>query len=96
MAQFLADCQFKYGGLAKASGEKPGEYPSFIITYMPPPKPAVDPYHTYLSLAILAILPSEHGEDATWNLPHLDALWNATEETAQWARDHIPQNAHTA
>ncbi|KAI0770607.1 terpenoid cyclases/Protein prenyltransferase [Fomes fomentarius] len=72
VASFLAQCQFKYGGLAKAPGEKP------------------DPYHTYLSLAILAILPSKKQEDPSWKLPRLNALWNATEETAQWAKEHIP------
>ncbi|KAI0351394.1 terpenoid cyclases/Protein prenyltransferase [Trametes cingulata] len=49
-----------------------------------------DPYHTYLSLAILSILPADHGEDSSWELPQLDPLWNATEETATWARKHIP------
>ncbi|PIL35158.1 hypothetical protein GSI_02947 [Ganoderma sinense ZZ0214-1] len=72
MADFLANCQFKFGGLAKAPGERP------------------DPYHTYLSLAILAILPSDHGEDETWKVARLDPWWNATESTAQWAREHIP------
>jgi len=36
----------------------------------------------------LAIYPPK-GADATWNLPKLDALWNTTEETAQWIRTHI-------
>ncbi|KAI0824009.1 terpenoid cyclases/Protein prenyltransferase [Trametes gibbosa] len=49
-----------------------------------------DPYHTYLSLAILSVLPADHGDDSTWQLPRLDALWNATEDTAAWARKHIP------
>ena len=53
-----------------------------------------DPYHTYLSLAILAILPSEEVQaeegGASWKLSPLDAVWNATEETARWAREHIP------
>lgn len=49
-----------------------------------------DPYHTYLSLAVLSVLPADHGDDASWKLPQLDALWNATEETAAWGREHIP------
>ncbi|KAI8986274.1 terpenoid cyclases/Protein prenyltransferase [Trametes punicea] len=72
MADFLARCQFKFGGLAKAPGE------------------SSDPYHTYLSLAILSILPADHSDDDIWKLPRLNALWNATEETAAWAREHIP------
>ena len=52
---------------------------------------SIDPYHTYLSLAVLAILPADHGEDETWKLARLDPLWNATEDTAQWAREHIPK-----
>ncbi|KAM5540861.1 hypothetical protein V8D89_005505 [Ganoderma adspersum] len=76
MVDFLANCQFKFGGLAKAPGERP------------------DPYHTYLSLAILAILPSDHGDDETWKLARLDPLWNATETTAQWAREHIPAKSN--
>ncbi|KAI0759362.1 terpenoid cyclases/Protein prenyltransferase [Trametes elegans] len=75
MADFLARCQFKFGGLAKAPGENP------------------DPYHTYLSLAILSILPANHGDDESWTLPRLDALVNATEETAAWARQHIPEKS---
>ncbi|TBU21837.1 terpenoid cyclases/Protein prenyltransferase [Dichomitus squalens] len=75
LTEFLANCQFKFGGIAKAPGERP------------------DPYHTYLSLAILAILPADHGNDETWKLPRLNPLWNATEDTAQWARAHIPAKA---
>ncbi|KAH9850205.1 terpenoid cyclases/Protein prenyltransferase [Lenzites betulinus] len=54
-----------------------------------------DPYHTYLSLAILSILPADHGDDSSWKLPRLDALWNATEETAAWAKKHIPVQSGT-
>ncbi|KAH9932713.1 terpenoid cyclases/Protein prenyltransferase [Epithele typhae] len=72
MAAFLAECQFKFGGIAKAPGERP------------------DPYHTYLSLAILAILPVDGTAGPSWKLAPLNTLWNATEETAMWAREHIP------
>ncbi|KAI0373782.1 terpenoid cyclases/Protein prenyltransferase [Pilatotrama ljubarskyi] len=78
MAEFLGRCQFKFGGLAKAPGERP------------------DPYHTYLSLAILSILPADHGDDVNWQLPRLDPLWNATEETSAWARKHIPARSETS
>ncbi|KAF9815988.1 hypothetical protein IEO21_04315 [Rhodonia placenta] len=71
LARFLADCQFKFGGIAKAPSERS------------------DPYHTYLSLAALAIYPPP-AADETWKLPSLNVLWNATTETARWARKHIP------
>lgn len=48
-----------------------------------------DPYHTYLSLAALALFPPP-AADESWHLPPLDPLWNATLETARWAREHIP------
>ncbi|KAI0655560.1 terpenoid cyclases/Protein prenyltransferase [Cubamyces menziesii] len=72
LVAFLTDCQFKFGGISKAPGERP------------------DPYHTYLSLAVLSIITTSHGDDESWKLPQLDALWNATESTAAWAREHIP------
>ena len=50
-------------------------------------KEAVDPLHAYLSLATLGILPSRL--DMSWDLPRINALWNATEETAKWAQEHI-------
>lgn len=90
MASFLAQCQFKYGGLAKAPGEKPGELYYCLSHQVHCSSGFPDPYHTYLSLAILAILPSKKQEDPSWKLPQLNALWNATEETAQWAKEHIP------
>ncbi|KZT67125.1 terpenoid cyclases/Protein prenyltransferase [Daedalea quercina L-15889] len=71
LASFLGQCQFKFGGIAKAPGER------------------ADPYHTYLSLAALALFQSPN-TDESWRLPRLDPLWNATLETACWAREHIP------
>jgi len=53
------------------------------------PSERSDPYHTYLSLAALSIYPPTT-TDTSWKLPRLDVLWNATHETASWARDHIP------
>lgn len=76
MTEFLASCQFKYGGIAKVPLETP------------------DPYHTYLSLAALAIyppdLPSTEVNAATWSIEKLDVLINARESTARWARKYIP------
>ncbi|KAG9013568.1 hypothetical protein FRB90_005882 [Tulasnella sp. 427] len=80
-AEFLAACQFKFGGIAKFPDETP------------------DPYHSYLSLACLAIYPPnihEESEDKdSWTLPKLDPLVNARVETAQWAREHVPRRNST-
>lgn len=49
-----------------------------------------DPYHTYLSLAASALYPlPETLGAATWLLPALDPLLNATRDTAEWARRYI-------
>jgi len=53
------------------------------------PQGRPDPYHTYMSLAALSLSPPPEADDS-WKLPALDALWNVTEETAQWIRDHVP------
>lgn len=74
LARFVARCQFRFGGIAKAPGEHP------------------DPYHTYLSSAMLAIYcaePAAHGTDPRWALAPLDPLLNARQDTACWAREHI-------
>ncbi|KAG1743173.1 terpenoid cyclases/protein prenyltransferase alpha-alpha toroid [Suillus paluster] len=49
-----------------------------------------DPYHTYLSLAAVALLPPDSSEGASWALCPLDPLLNATYQTSSWARAHIP------
>ncbi|KAG1751103.1 terpenoid cyclases protein prenyltransferase [Suillus lakei] len=59
----------------------PGEHPVNVI---------VDPYHTYLSLAAVALLPPNSSEGASWALCSLDPLLNATYQTSSWARAHIP------
>ena len=51
---------------------------------------AADPYHTYLSLAAAACF-ARSPEGAGWDLPVLDPLVNATEETTRWAHAHIPE-----
>lgn len=58
--------------------KSPGSYP--------------DPYHTYLSLAALALCPTleSNPDDPSWCFkPGFDPLWNATEETADWIRKHV-------
>ncbi|KIJ54512.1 hypothetical protein M422DRAFT_152995 [Sphaerobolus stellatus SS14] len=78
---FLSACQYKHGGIAKAPGEIP------------------DPYHTYLSLASLALYPPTEewladcpDEGVSWKLEQLDPLLNLRVETARWARTHIPSH----
>ncbi|KIJ17857.1 hypothetical protein PAXINDRAFT_167801 [Paxillus involutus ATCC 200175] len=48
-----------------------------------------DPYHTYLSLAAVALCPPPN-TGVGWKLQPLDPLLNANEETSSWARKHIP------
>jgi geranylgeranyl transferase type-1 subunit beta len=53
-----------------------------------------DPYHTYLSLAAIAMFPPpESSGGDTWAIEPLDPLINAKLSTAQWARDHIPSKS---
>ncbi|KAH7885200.1 terpenoid cyclases protein prenyltransferase [Phlebopus sp. FC_14] len=50
-----------------------------------------DPYHTYLSLAAVALYPLPKFADSdSWQLRPLDPLLNANEDTTRWAREHIP------
>jgi len=72
-AAFLASCQFKYGGIAKAPAEHS------------------DPYHTYLSLASLAIYQPSPAENGTWRLEPLNARLNGKVSTIEWALEHIPR-----
>jgi len=50
------------------------------------PEQNPDPYHTYLSLAVVCMY-SEGSE--SWRLKRLDPLLNASEETSRWAREHL-------
>ncbi|EGN98185.1 hypothetical protein SERLA73DRAFT_183095 [Serpula lacrymans var. lacrymans S7.3] len=74
LARFVASCQFKFGGIAKAPGEHP------------------DPFHTYLALAALSLHPPQQDVSApsSWILQALDPLLNTKQDTAAWARQHIP------
>jgi geranylgeranyl transferase type-1 subunit beta len=90
LASFLGSCQFRFGGIAKAPGEHAGKFlegpPCNCVTE----KNCSDPYHTYLSLAAIAIFPLSGSGGGTWAIKPLDPLINAELSTAQWARDHIP------
>jgi len=49
-----------------------------------------DPYHTYMSLASLAIYPPAcAAESEVWRLEKMDPALNASEDTAEWARERI-------
>jgi len=49
-----------------------------------------DPYHTYLSLAALSIIPPPlEVSGNTWKFEPLDSLVNTKETTARWARERI-------
>ncbi|KAJ7505826.1 terpenoid cyclases/protein prenyltransferase alpha-alpha toroid [Mycena galericulata] len=74
--QFIAACQFPFGGIAKSPGQ-----PS-------------DPYHTYLSLAAVAMyaprLEPAVRRYGQWEFAPFDPLINAREDTVRWARELIP------
>lgn len=90
LASFLGSCQFKFGGIGKAPGERPGKILYVVFLYVPYEHLSLDPYHTYLSLAAIAMFPPPESAGNTWVVEPLDPLINARLSTAQWARDHIP------
>ncbi|KAH7872277.1 terpenoid cyclases/protein prenyltransferase alpha-alpha toroid [Lentinula edodes] len=75
LALFLASCQFKFGGIAKAPGEHPDPYHTYLslaaLSMFPPPQYDND------------------ANSSTWAFESLDPLINARGETADWARSHI-------
>ncbi|KAJ3762747.1 terpenoid cyclases/protein prenyltransferase alpha-alpha toroid [Lentinula raphanica] len=76
LASFLATCQFKFGGIAKAPGEHPDPYHTYLslaaLSMFPPP-----------------ISATEKSNGSSWTFDPLDPLINAREETAKWARSYI-------
>ncbi|GAW07887.1 geranylgeranyl transferase type-1 subunit beta [Lentinula edodes] len=70
-----ASCQFKFGGIAKAPGEHPDPYHTYLslaaLSMFPPPQYDNDT------------------NSSTWAFESLDPLINARGETADWARSHI-------
>ncbi|KAJ7776766.1 terpenoid cyclases/protein prenyltransferase alpha-alpha toroid [Mycena maculata] len=74
--QFIAACQFPFGGIGRAPGQPP------------------DPYHTYLSLAAVAMYAPRLEPGARrygqWEFAPFDPLLNASGDTVRWARSHIP------
>jgi geranylgeranyl transferase type-1 subunit beta len=94
LASYLGGCQFKFGGIAKAPGEHAGVFFVFVYREHIPINFFPDPYHTYLSLAAIAMFPPPESEGGgTWAIEPLDPLINAKSSTAQWARAHIPSKS---
>ncbi|KAJ6550530.1 terpenoid cyclases/protein prenyltransferase alpha-alpha toroid [Mycena sp. CBHHK59/15] len=75
-AKFLASCQFKFGGIAKAPGEDPDPYHTYLsvaaLTLYPPSEPG------------------DRSNVRSWNFEMLDPLLNARDETVGWVRAHAP------
>jgi len=94
LASFLGTCQFKYGGISKAPGEHAGRVIAPPLLLIHDENHFPDPYHTYLSLAAIAMFPPpESAGGGTWAIEPLDPLINANLPTVQWARDHIPSKS---
>lgn len=76
MAEFLASCQFKYGGIAKVPGDHPDPYHTYLslaaLSIYPPELAASDQ------------------NAQSWIFEPLDPLLNAKESTAHWLRQHVP------
>lgn len=76
LAGFIARCQFKFGGIAKAPGETPDPYHTYLslaALSMYPPK-------TF----------DGDARPESWAFDSLDPLLNARIGTALWARKYIP------
>ncbi|KAH7099459.1 terpenoid cyclases/Protein prenyltransferase [Auriculariales sp. MPI-PUGE-AT-0066] len=86
-AAFIARCQFKFGGIAKA----PGEHPDPFHTYMS--VACLSIYPPYPDLCPGDTVPETDVAKASWAFASFDPVLNATTETAAWARRHIPQHS---
>ncbi|KAF7365623.1 Terpenoid cyclases/Protein prenyltransferase [Mycena venus] len=74
--QFIAACQFPFGGIAKAPGQPPDVYHTYLSLA------AAAMYAPRLELSARA-----YGQ---WEFGPFNPLLNAREETVRWARSHIP------
>ncbi|KAJ7162927.1 terpenoid cyclases/protein prenyltransferase alpha-alpha toroid [Mycena filopes] len=77
LTAFIAACQFRYGGLAKAPGELPDPYHTYLAlaaAAMYAPRLATD----------------ARGHQGGWHFAPFDPVLNAREDTVRWAREHIP------
>ncbi|KAG6850207.1 hypothetical protein H0H93_016386 [Arthromyces matolae] len=78
LATFLASCQFKYGGIGKAPGERPDPYHTYLSL-------------AALSMYSPSAAMGNHVHAESWAFEPLDPLLNAREETARWAKKYIPE-----
>ncbi|KAF8158421.1 terpenoid cyclases/protein prenyltransferase alpha-alpha toroid [Crassisporium funariophilum] len=76
LANFLSKCQFKYGGIAKAPGETPDPYHTYLSL-------------AALSMYPPGLKDTDEAADS-WKFAPLDPLLNAKEETSLWIRKHCP------
>ncbi|KAF8895223.1 terpenoid cyclases/protein prenyltransferase alpha-alpha toroid [Infundibulicybe gibba] len=76
LVHFLARCQFKYGGIAKAPGNHPDPYHTYLSLA------ALSIYIPSMGNADL--------NTASWTFETLDPLLNARMGTSDWAKVHIP------
>ncbi|KAE9396109.1 terpenoid cyclases/Protein prenyltransferase [Gymnopus androsaceus JB14] len=74
-ASFIANCQFKFGGIAKAPGEHPDPYHTYLSLAALSMFPLDDAHSTSFA--------------SSWVFEPLDPLINARQETAEWARKYI-------
>ncbi|KAJ6554922.1 terpenoid cyclases/protein prenyltransferase alpha-alpha toroid [Mycena vulgaris] len=74
--QFIAGCQFPFGGIAKAPGLHPDPYHTYLALA------AVAMYAPRLANSAKG-----YGQ---WDFTPFDPLLNARVETVRWARGHIP------
>ncbi|KAJ7626591.1 terpenoid cyclases/protein prenyltransferase alpha-alpha toroid [Mycena polygramma] len=77
-AQFIAACQFPFGGLAKAPGQPPDVYHTYLSLA------AAAMYAPRLESSVRG-----YGQ---WDFAPFDPLLNACQETVQWARNYIPEH----
>ncbi|KAI5989106.1 terpenoid cyclases protein prenyltransferase [Pisolithus albus] len=76
IVSYIASCQFKFGGIAKFPGDHPGKLFPNLKTH------ALATHFRRSSI-------TQTLGAATWLLPALDPLLNATRDTAEWARRYI-------
>ncbi|KAJ7119860.1 terpenoid cyclases/protein prenyltransferase alpha-alpha toroid [Mycena epipterygia] len=74
--QFLAACQFPFGGIAKAPGQHPDPYHTYL---------------SLAAAAMYAPrLENSARRYGKWDFAPFDPLVNARVDTVRWAREHIP------
>ncbi|KAM6494271.1 Terpenoid cyclases/protein prenyltransferase alpha-alpha toroid [Amanita muscaria] len=75
LLQFISDCQFRFGGIAKSPGGPADPYHTYLalaaVSMYPPDNGEVE------------------ARIGSWKLPRLDPLLNTSEETSDWARKHV-------